>query len=89
MLSARSWLQQSWSARMYDSDVALDVDGVAERATRLGSHVSVARIEGALHDLLLSRRSVRASAYDVMARWTRAYLPESATVDQLLGSLRG
>ena len=89
MLSSRSWLQPSWSPRIYDSDVALDVDGVAERATRLGRHVSVVRLEGALHDVLLSRRSVRASAYDVMARWTRAYLPETASVDRLLGSLRG
>jgi hypothetical protein len=47
------------------------------------------RLEGALHDVLLSRRSVRASAYDVMARWTRAYLPETASVDRLLHSLRG
>ncbi|MGN6271832.1 MAG: alpha/beta hydrolase [Protaetiibacter sp.] len=89
MLSSRSWLQPSWSPRIYDSDVALDVDGVAERATRLGRHVSVVRIDGALHDVLLSRRSVRASAYDVMARWTRAYLPETASVDRLLHSLRG
>lgn len=89
MLSSRSWLQPSWSPRIYDSDVALDVDGVAERATRLGRHVSVVRLEGALHDVLLSRRSVRASAYDVMARWTRAYLPETASVDRLLHSLRG
>lgn len=89
MLSSRSWLQPSWSPRIYDSDVALDVDGVAERATRLGRHVSVVRIDGALHDVLLSRRSVRASAYDVMARWTRAYLPETASVDRLLRSLRG
>ncbi|GMA90805.1 alpha/beta hydrolase [Homoserinibacter gongjuensis] len=89
MLSSRSWLQTSWSPRIYDSDVALDVDGVAERATRLGRHVSVVRIDGALHDVLLSRRSVRASAYDVMARWTRAYLPETASVDRLLHSLRG
>src|SRR5690606_409389 len=43
MLSSRSWLQPSWSPRIYDSDVALDVDGVAERATRLGRHVSVVR----------------------------------------------
>jgi alpha-beta hydrolase superfamily lysophospholipase len=89
MLSSRSWLQPSWSPRIYDSEVALDVDGVAERATRLGRHVSVVRLEGALHDVLLSRRSVRASAYDVMARWTRAYLPETASVDRLLHSLRG
>jgi alpha-beta hydrolase superfamily lysophospholipase len=89
MLSSRSWLQQAWSPRIYDSDVALDVDEVAERATRLGTHVSVVRLDGALHDVLLSRRSVRASAYDVMARWTRAYLPETANVDRLLGSLRG
>jgi alpha-beta hydrolase superfamily lysophospholipase len=87
MLSSRSWLQPSWSPRIYDSDVALDVDGVAERATRLGRHVSVVRLEGALHDVLLSRRSVRASAYDVMARWTRAYLPETASVDPLQHSL--
>jgi alpha-beta hydrolase superfamily lysophospholipase len=90
MLSARSMLQSAWSPRIYDSDVALDVDGVAERATRLGTHVTITRIDGALHDVLLSRRSVRAIAYTGMARWTRAHLPESMAAENLLrAALRG
>ena len=83
LLSARSMLQSSWSPRIYDSDVALDVDGVAERATRLGAHVTISRIDGALHDVLLSRRSVRAAAYTVMARWTRANLSEPLAAENL------
>ncbi len=90
MLSARSALQTSWSPRIYDSDVALDVDAVAARASRLGSHVTISRLDGALHDVLLSRRSVRANAYSVMARWTRAHLPASAAAESLLrAALRG
>jgi alpha-beta hydrolase superfamily lysophospholipase len=71
MLSARSLIAPVWSDAMLSADTVLDVDGVARRAADLGSLVTVARFEGALHDILLSARAVRADAYAAMARWLR------------------
>ena len=33
------------------------------------------RIDGALHDVFLSRRPVRAAAYDAVTQWLRGYAP--------------
>ena len=56
---------------MRSADTVLDVDGVDERATKLGRLVTVARFDAALHDILLSRRPVRQDAYAAIARWLR------------------
>jgi len=73
LLSARSTLLPVWSEAMRSSDTALDVGFVATRAVQLGSHVTLARIEGALHDVVLSAPEVRAHAYRVLGRWADAY----------------
>ncbi|WP_443027293.1 hypothetical protein [Sphingomonas sp. LR61] len=52
-------------------DVALNVDAVAHRALSLGDDVSVARIHGALHDVMLSEPRVRETAYTAIRRWAR------------------
>jgi len=70
LLSTRSALLPRWDpARMTRADVALDVDGVARRAVDLGRHVTIVRIEGALHDVVLSAAPVRNAAYEATARW--------------------
>lgn len=74
LLSARSTLQPRWSAEMLRSDSALDVTGIARRAADLGRRVTIERIEGALHDVILSAPGVRAAAYAAMAQWTVAYI---------------
>ncbi|MFC8732772.1 alpha/beta hydrolase [Luteimicrobium sp. NPDC057192] len=73
LLSARSTLLPVWSEAMRSSDTALDVGHVATRAVQLGSHVTLARIEGALHDVVLSAPEARAHAYRVLGRWADAY----------------
>jgi alpha-beta hydrolase superfamily lysophospholipase len=37
--------------------------------------VTVARLEGALHDVFLSAADVRADAYTQVIQWLRGYLP--------------
>lgn len=73
--SAHSIIQTAWSERMREQDAVLDVDVIAQRALRIASDVTVATVEGALHDVLLSREPVREDAYARIARWARAYLP--------------
>ncbi|QEO14122.1 alpha/beta fold hydrolase [Agromyces intestinalis] len=75
LLSARSMIQPRWDEGMRASDIVLVVDEIAERATRLGPSVSIARIDGALHDVLLSREPARAAAYAAITRWLRGYAP--------------
>jgi alpha-beta hydrolase superfamily lysophospholipase len=53
----------------------LVVDDIAERVLKLGPEVAVARIDGALHDVFLSRKPVRAAAYAAITRWLRGYSP--------------
>lgn len=75
LLSARSTILPRWDPAMFSTDVVLVVDDIAERVLKLGPTVSVARIDGALHDVFLSRRSVRAAAYDAVTQWLRGYAP--------------
>jgi alpha-beta hydrolase superfamily lysophospholipase len=75
LLSARSTILPRWSEQMRHTDSVLVVDDIARSAVRLGSTVTVERIEGALHDVVLSAAAPRAVAYAALTRWVRAYLP--------------
>jgi alpha-beta hydrolase superfamily lysophospholipase len=73
MLSATSMLTPRWDDGMKEADVALDVDVVARRALLIGDTVTMLRVRGALHDIVLSKPVVREHAYRELARWLRAY----------------
>jgi alpha-beta hydrolase superfamily lysophospholipase len=78
LLSARSTLLPYWTEDMLSSDVVLLVEDIAVRALRLAPTVTVARIDGALHDVFLSREPARAAAYGQVARWLRGALSGSS-----------
>ncbi|WP_353808495.1 alpha/beta hydrolase [Agromyces sp. SYSU T00194] len=75
LLSKRTTIQARWSEEMRSSDSVLVVDEMAERALRLGPSVTVERIDGALHDVFLSRPEVRQDAYARVTRWLRGFSP--------------
>ncbi|WP_448002649.1 alpha/beta hydrolase [Agromyces bauzanensis] len=75
LLSARSTIQPRWDDAMFSTDIVLVVDDIAERSLKLGPNVTVARIDGALHDVFLSRRPVRDAAYAAITQWLRGYAP--------------
>ena len=75
VMSAHSHISPIWSSDMDASDVVVDVGLVARRALELGPVVTVARVEGAVHDVVLSRQPARERAYGEMRRWARGYLP--------------
>ncbi|MFF2050358.1 alpha/beta hydrolase [Leifsonia sp. NPDC058194] len=77
LLSARSALLPYWTAEMMSSDIVLVVQDIARRALGLAPTVTVSRIDGALHDVFLSREQPRAAAYSEMDRWIRGYLSGS------------
>lgn len=74
MASAKSHIRPRWSEEMRSADIVLDVDLITERALDLGPVVTVVRVAGGLHDLIMSRPQVRANAYRQIARWARGYV---------------
>lgn len=75
LLSARSTIQPRWDPAMLTTDIVLVVDDIAQRSLKLGPQVSVGWIDGALHDVFLSRQPARAQAYASVYRWLRGYAP--------------
>jgi alpha-beta hydrolase superfamily lysophospholipase len=55
-------------------DIVLEVPQIRQWATALGSRVTYVAIEGARHDVVLSRPEPRATAYVELERWLSAYV---------------
>lgn len=80
LLSARSALPTRWSDELTSADSVLVVDDIARAALKLGRSVTVERIDGALHDVFLSRRDVRTEAYERLDSWARGWAHTHACV---------
>lgn len=78
LLSARSALPTRWSEELTRADTVLVVDDIAKAALKLGSTVTVERIDGALHDVFLSAPTARADAYARLGQWTTGWNAASA-----------
>lgn len=69
LLSRHSTSPMQWSDQMTSTDSVLVVDDIARTATRIGNAVTVARIDGAIHDVFLSAPAPRDAAYSALERW--------------------
>jgi len=76
--STASAAVREWDEVASRADIVLDVEQIARWAHRLGSHVTLARLDGAMHDVYLSRRAVRERAYEVTLRWLGEVLPSTS-----------
>lgn len=74
--SHRSW---RWSPRAMNTDTVLNVADMARWAPGLGRHVTIVRIDGGLHDLVLSAAPVREQVFSELGRWLEAYVPSGET----------
>lgn len=74
LMSARSLNGPRWREGMRSADAVLDIQTMAARAITLGESVTIEKIDGGLHDVLLSERSVRDLAYSRLLRWLRGYM---------------
>lgn len=74
LLSARSALPTRWSDELTRADSVLFVDAIARAALKLGPSVTVERIDGAIHDVFLSRHEAREEAYARLDRWVRGFV---------------
>lgn len=75
LASTRSIVTKTWHEHLRSADAVLDVEHIARWSTSLGRHVTCVRIDGGLHDLVLSAAPVRERVYAEMAHWLSAYLP--------------
>lgn len=74
MTSTQSLFPKAWEPAVDSSDIVLDVAQIARWSVKLSRHVSLVRVEGALHDVTLSRAAVRATVFDEVGRWLDAYV---------------
>lgn len=59
---------------VHSTDIVLDVEQIRRRAPLLGRHVTIAQIEGAMHDVTLSRGPVRKAVFGELAVFLTAYV---------------
>jgi alpha-beta hydrolase superfamily lysophospholipase len=74
--STASSRDTKWSEAARSADTVLDVDHIVRRSAGLGRLVTIARIEGGLHDLALSAEPARRQYFDEVQRWLGAYGPQ-------------
>ncbi len=74
LTSGRSGHPKEYDELCSSTDIVLDVELIRKWAHRLADHVTLVRVEGALHDVTLSRQPVRARVFDEITRWHDAYV---------------
>ncbi|MBA3530269.1 MAG: alpha/beta hydrolase [Propionibacteriaceae bacterium] len=74
MCSTATGFARRWHDGLRNVDTVLDVEQIANRAARLGWHVTIVRIDQGLHDLVLSASPVRKRVLDEIGRWAGAYV---------------
>ncbi|NNJ63151.1 MAG: alpha/beta hydrolase [Dactylosporangium sp.] len=67
--STSSRLSSRWSDAARSADTVLDVATMARWAPSLGRQVTLARVEGGMHDLTLSEASARRQFFDLLTKW--------------------
>ncbi|MGE0542448.1 MAG: alpha/beta hydrolase [Dehalococcoidia bacterium] len=75
MCSTESSNPKVWDDVLLRTDSVLDVTDISRLADRLGDIVTRIRIDGGMHDLVLSAAPVREGVYRALFTWTDAYLP--------------
>jgi alpha-beta hydrolase superfamily lysophospholipase len=76
MASTASVRPRAWNDILHTVDAVIDVEDVARVTPQLGRHVTLVRIAGGMHDLVLSGDTARAQVFDQLDRWIGAYVPQ-------------
>jgi alpha-beta hydrolase superfamily lysophospholipase len=74
--SDRSGHPQQMGEEVHSTDVVLDVEQIRRWSTAYGRHVTYLAIEGARHDVVLSRPEPRAAAYAAIQTWLTAWVDQ-------------
>lgn len=73
MASTGSISTSKWHPDLHRRDAVLRADDIAALGPRLGPLVTIVRIEGGMHDLVLSAPEVRTEVFAELDRWLKAY----------------
>jgi alpha-beta hydrolase superfamily lysophospholipase len=73
--STETFRGRHWDDAIFRADAVLDVDHIARWSHKLGRHVTLVKIEGSIHDVVLSAEPVRKEVFADLDRWAGAYLP--------------
>ena len=74
LTSGASSFPREWHEDVDRHDIVLDVEQIRKWAHKLGPHVTVTRVEGALHDVTLSAEPVRHRVFEQVTRWHDAFV---------------
>ncbi|MGZ4428592.1 MAG: alpha/beta hydrolase [Nocardioidaceae bacterium] len=75
LTSSASALPRAWGHEAASHDIVLNVEQIRKWAHKLAPHVTLVKVDGALHDVTLSREPVRERAFAEITAWHDAYLP--------------
>jgi len=59
---------------IFSTDIVLNVEQIRRRAPMLGRHVTLVQVDGAMHDVMMSRAPVRKIVFDEVAVFLSAYV---------------
>ncbi|MER7580177.1 alpha/beta hydrolase [Kitasatospora sp. NPDC097691] len=74
MASTKSIATTKWHNALHHADAVLRADDIAAQGPMLGRHVTIVRIEGGMHDLMLSGEKARTQAFAELDQWLAGYL---------------
>jgi alpha-beta hydrolase superfamily lysophospholipase len=74
LTSAESGHPKEYDDTCSSTDIVLDVELIRKWAHKLADHVTLVRVEGAVHDVTMSAEPVRARVFDEITRWMDAYV---------------
>ena len=74
LTSGASGRPKAYDDTCSSTDIVLDVELIRKWAHKLADHVTLVRIEGAIHDVTMSGEPVRARVFDELTRWLDAYV---------------
>lgn len=69
MYSAKSITVDDWTPQCQGADIVLDTKEIKKYGVRLGKHVTCVKVNGGLHDLLLSKQGLRIPLYNEIFTW--------------------
>lgn len=79
MYSAKSVDLPNWTPEASTGDAVLDVADIRHYGLLLGYDVTTIKVEGGMHDLILSPKNVREPLYTYIFQWLNRHLPAESS----------
>jgi alpha-beta hydrolase superfamily lysophospholipase len=73
--SRKSVYPKEWSEEMFEGDAILNINDIKEKSKRVKAPIKeVVEVDGAIHDVVLSRKPVRDTVFDTVFKWLDTFL---------------